>query len=347
MPVTLNDILPNLATGLRETGFFFGAGASFEAGYPMMGTLTREVVSALSPSERDALDEALSAVGLSYDDATATPNIEEISDIVIAHWTNSGADRFGLLEGTLRDFILERILSVTSPDLTWHCRFFEALKKRAFGLPSCVWIFTTNYDVLFETAAALTGVVLETGFSGSIDRFFNPVEFRSVSGEVSGATFTPSHVLTVRLVKLHGSIAWLDRGIGQTCMERHPAALSPADRRVMVLPRRRKVFDTLAPPYDALFGLSSRAIGTECRYIASNGFSFGDDHINQTLLIPALQANKVRLFGLSREEPAAVSELKKYPAFSAAYEHSTWMNGVAASGGSDCWMFSKFVELFE
>lgn len=147
MTIDLSVILPNVSQTLNGTGFLFGAGTSREAGYPMMPQLTREVMTALKPGERPILDEVLKLAGETYDVAKATPDIEQLSDLVIAHWTNSGDPRFSNLESRLRELILERILAVASPNLHNHCRFFEALKKRAFGLPCSVWIFTTNYDL--------------------------------------------------------------------------------------------------------------------------------------------------------------------------------------------------------
>ena len=345
MTIDLSSILPNVAQTLDGTGFLFGAGTSREAGYPMMPQLTHEVVSALNSGERTVLDEVLKLAGETYDDANATPNIEQLSDLVIAHWTNSGDPRFSRLESRLRDLILERILSVTHPNLDNHCRFFEALKRRAFGLPCSVWIFTTNYDLLFETAAARVGVTLENGFCGTTERFFQPSLFKSTSGVILGRGFSPSNGLTVRLVKLHGSISWVEES--SQFYERHPAALAPGARRVMILPRRKKVMDTLTPPYDTLFGQATKALGGECRYLVSCGFSFADEHINQQLLLPVMQMNRCRLFALSQEESAGLAAFKLLPNFSAGFESHAHVGMKDDPTTTDAWKFSKFVSLFE
>lgn len=310
-----------------------------------MTQLTREVIGALNSAERSNLDEVLKAAGDNYDDAKATPNIEQLSDLVVAHWINSYDVRFSRLESRLRGLILECILAVSSPTLDYHCRFFEALKKRAFGLPCTVWIFTTNYDLLFETSAARVGVALENGFSGTTERFFDPAKFKSTSGVVAGRDFTQDNILTVRLVKLHGSISWVEES--SKFFERHPIALVPGNRRVMVLPRRKKVMDTMTPPYDTLFNQASKAIGGECKYLVSCGFSFADEHINQQLLLPVLQANRCRLFALSQEEPAGLAAFKPLPNFSAGFESHAHIDKKTSLAKSDAWQFSKFVSLFE
>jgi SIR2-like domain len=345
MTIDLPLILPNISHTLDGTGFLFGAGTSLEAGYPMMPQLTREVMSAINSSERAVLDEVLTHAGETYKDASATPNIEQLSDLVIAHWTNSGDVRFSSLENRLRELILDRILSVTAPNIDNHCRFFESLKRRAFGLPCSVWIFTTNYDLLFETAAAKVGVMVENGFSGTVDRYFNPTQFKNVSGSVASGRFTPGNALTVKLVKLHGSISWTEEA--SKFYERHPAALSPGTRRVMVLPRRKKVMDTMTPPYDTLFSQANKALGSECKYIVSCGFSFADEHINQQLLLPVLQANRCRLFALSQEETVGFAAFKPLPNFSAGFESHCHSGGRTDPSSTDTWKFSKFVTLFE
>jgi SIR2-like protein len=310
----------------------------------MMPALTREVMSALEPSERSLIDEVLNAAGELYNDTEATPNIEQLSDLVIAHWTNSGEPRFRSLEGRLRELILKCILAIDNPNLDNHCRFFEALKKRAFGLPCSVWIFTTNYDLLFETAAARTDVAIENGFCGGTERFFNPAQFRSTSGVIAAGRFSPTNGLTVKLIKLHGSISWVEESL--KFYERHPAALAPVAKRVMVLPRRKKVIDSLTPPYDSLFAHASKVLGGECKYLVSCGLSFGDEHINQQLILPVVRANKCRLFALSQEEPAGIGAFKAFPSFQAGFENSRYIDGKTVVATTDLWKFSKFVSLF-
>lgn len=343
--IELSTILPNIGSGLNNTGFLFGAGTSFEAGYPMLPGLTRLVVGGLASAERATLDEALAAVGLTYDSTTGEPNIELIADKVMAHAVNSGEARFTTLEARLRDLVTEVILGVTNPTLDHHVRLLELLKARTYGRACCIYIFTTNYDVLFELAGAIAGVAVETGFVGSVERFFDPQRFATACGAMqTNARFSEHPVLTVRLIKLHGSVSWFARG--GAIYERHPDAIAASDVRVMVLPRRGKVMDTLQYPYDALFRVMSQALGADCKYLVSCGFSFGDDHINANLVIPAVTGAKIRLFALAAAESAGMAQLKHVPAFSGGFGAAGVSHGVAHSTGTELWKFSKFVELF-
>jgi hypothetical protein len=203
MSLDLATILPNVSHSLESTGFLFGAGTSFEAGYPMMDGLTRKVVGALKADERKVLDYVLTTAKSTYNDANAKPNIEELSDLVIAYAINSNDARCAALETRLRELIVEIILSVKSPNLDNHVHFFRALRSRTFGRPCTVWIFTTNYELLFEVAAAKAGVLVENGFSGCTERFFNPGQFNATSGEVVGSRFCERRAPR-RQAPLHG-----------------------------------------------------------------------------------------------------------------------------------------------
>lgn len=343
MPISLSDIFPNLSATLDGTGFVFGSGSSFEAGYPMMAGLTKQVVGALSAPDKGLLDTALGHVGVTYDPATSTPNIEQIVDIVTAHHIATSDAALGALESRLRELIVESILSVATPNLEKHVRFFEKLKARAFGNSRCIWIFTTNYDSLFEEAATLAGVSLETGFIGTTTRFFHPVNLKCSTGIASGGRFAPNASLTVKLVKLHGSISWFEEG--GRFFETHPRAVTVGARRILVLPRRKKVMDTLVPPYDSLFTVSAQTLGGECRYIASCGFSFSDDHILENLFNPPMQAKKCRLFVFSEKEPEGISEFNSLPNFSGGYATHSHKNGVRVNESTDLWKFSRFIEI--
>lgn len=309
-----------------------------------MAGLTRKVVSALKQTEKEVLDGVLKAAAKVYSDKDAEPNIEELSDLIIAHAINAHDEKCAALETTLKKLVVSDILSVTSPILDHHVHFLRALSRRAFGNPCTVWIFTTNYDLLFEVAAARTGVMIENGFSGVTERFFNPGQFKATSGEIAGGRFKPNNQLVVKLVKLHGSVSWTNDN-GQL-LERHPAAISGPANRIMVLPRRKKVVETLATPHDTLFAYASRVIGNECRYVAACGFNFGDEHINQHLFMPALSNGRLRLFTLNELEPLGVAAFKAFPSFGGGYAAASFMSGQVSAHGTDLWKFSNFVKLF-
>ena len=189
--MSIEEFVPKVGTSIDNLGFLFGAGTSFESGYPLVSGLTKAVVGALPAEDRTALEEALTARGLNYEDSSGLPNIEEISDVVIEHHTNSQLPRFQNLKDRLRELVRDAILDVSHPDISNQVALLERLKRRAFDRPTNVWFFTTNYDLLLEEACAEVGLKLINGFCGATNRFFSEQEFSVISGTTAGARFTP------------------------------------------------------------------------------------------------------------------------------------------------------------
>jgi len=345
MSFTLSQLFPGIETGLNRIGFLFGAGTSKEAGYPLMGDLTKLVVSSLPSSYRTTLDEILDAKTLIYDPITGTPNIEILCDFVTEYFVVTQETKYGELESKIRKLIIESILSVTNPDLTHHVRLLEALKRRAHGTSSSVTIFTTNYDILFELAAAEVGVRVETGFDGPLLRVFDPAVFDLTRGTVNKTRFTPRNELQLNIVKLHGSISWWK--MEDKIIESGLAIQNSTYERIMVLPRRRKILDTLSEPFDQIFTRASKMLGTSCRFLVSCGFSFGDKHVNDQLIFPKLSTGEIRLTAMCGTEPESLSDLKQFQPFNAGFPNNCLVNGEETGTGTELWKFSALVGLIE
>ena len=155
------------------------------------------------------MDEILDAKALTYDPVQELPTSKSSPILVTEYFVTTQEPKYGDLESEIRKLIVDTILSVTTPDLTHHVRFLEALKRRAHGTSSTVTILTTNYDVLFELAAGEVGVRVETGFDGPLRRVFDPAVFDLARGTVEKTRFTHRSELHVNIIKLHGSVSWL------------------------------------------------------------------------------------------------------------------------------------------
>jgi len=342
MSITVSQLFPGIETGLNSIGFLFGAGTSKESGYPLMPDLTKQVVNNLSLENRGVLDVLLGVKGITYDDAAGSPNIEILSDLVTEYFVTTEEKKYGDLEAQIRRLIVEIILAIENPDLTHHVLFLDALKRRAHGSAASVTLLTTNYDLLFELAAAEVGIRVETGFSGVIRRSFDPIAFDLRRGTIAKSRFIERSELCLNLYKLHGSISWSKNG-GAI----YESGLNLFDKNVersMVLPRRRKVMDTLSNPYDQLFTKAARMLGTQCKFLVSCGFSFGDKHINDQLLCPKLESGSIRLFALCGEEPENLDIFKAHSPFHAGFPSKCYVDQTESDDGTELWKFSELAK---
>jgi len=347
----LVDIFPNLSHGLANIGFLFGAGTSHKAGYPLMPALTNQVLSKLVPDEFALLDKLVfRSLAKKINKTIGEPNIEIISDILEASILTADinhADYAHMLElrNAIRQRIVDVLVAVENPRLDDHIRFFSALNRLLSGRPEQVWIFTPNYELLFEIASSIAKFPLLDGFLGASVRFFSINSLLFQSGIVDGHNFKPFSQPTIRLIKLHGSLDWWKRN-GTVYSTQDPNKLQDAPERVIVLPRKKKVTETLEPPFDDLFRVSARVLGTNCKYLVSCGYGYGDQHINETLLLPKLQQAKISLTAFVKEDSANLDPFRNLPAFTFSTENSSKKkNCPIENNGSDLWQFDKLVDM--
>jgi len=175
----LSDIFPNLSHGLSNIGFLLGAGASRKAGYPLMPELTVQVLGILKSEEVTLLDGLVQrCLGRKIDKTNGEPNIEIVSDILEAAILSADVkhayySRMIELRSSIRQHIVDVLIGVRNPQLDDHIRFFSALNRLLSGRPEQVWLFTPNYELLFEIASAIVRFPLIDGFLGASVRFFN------------------------------------------------------------------------------------------------------------------------------------------------------------------------------
>ncbi|MGH7022034.1 MAG: SIR2 family protein [Caulobacteraceae bacterium] len=171
-------------------------------------------------------------------------------------------------------------------------RFYRKLVLRDRTLPR-PWVFTTNYDLFNETAMDRLGVPYANGFSGVIERRFNPATFRYALAEqldVSSRKWSAVDGF-VYLCKLHGSISWTEDDHGLfPIRETWPAA---GGAKMMIFPTPAKLNASLASPYADLFREFQSRIVREQSVLITAGYAFGDEHLNkiiyQALTIPTFR----------------------------------------------------------
>ena len=138
-------------------------------------------------------------------------------------------------------------------------------------------IFTTNYDLLLEQAFEDTSLPYFDGFVGSRQSFF---DLRSVEDNL-----IPKH--WTRLWKIHGSINWFQKTNKEVFRS---SKTSEIDASHLIYPSHLKYDQSRKMPYLALIDQLSRFIRNPNSLLIICGYSFGDEHINDTIL-SALKAN--------------------------------------------------------
>lgn len=160
-------------------------------------------------------------------------------------------------------------------DLHLHEAFLRKVARRSTRLPR-LRIFTTNYDLCFEEAAARTGFTLIDGFSRYSPQQFDANYFRYDLVTRDGLEF--EFVQNVaQLYKLHGSVDWQRYG------NRVLRVMEPK-RPLLIYPRFTKFEASYEPPFLELMSsfqstLRSRNVG-----LLIVGFGFNDPHIAQPVL---------------------------------------------------------------
>lgn len=170
--------------------------------------------------------------------------------------------------------------------------FFRKLVLRDRTLPR-PWVFTTNYDLFNETAMDRLGIPYANGFSGVIERRFNPATFRYALAEqldVSSRKWSAVDAF-VYLCKLHGSISWTEDDHGLfPIRERWPTT---GGSKMMIFPTPAKQNSSLASPYADLFREFQSRVVREQSVLITAGYAFGDEHLNniiyQALTIPTFR----------------------------------------------------------
>lgn len=173
--------------------------------------------------------------------------------------------------------------------------FYRKLVYRDRNLPR-PWVFTTNYDLFSERALDGLGISFCNGFSGVIERTFNPASFKYALAEqldVSSRKWTAvdNHVY---LCKLHGSINWIeDAGSGIHGIREVQSSSPDLAGGVMIFPTPLKHHATIASPYTDLFREFQARIVREQTVLVTLGYSFGDSHIDaiihQALTVPTFR----------------------------------------------------------
>ena len=179
---------------------------------------------------------------------------------------------------SLIDFYKNQFLNNCVAGLDYSkLEFHEQLlmKLRSLNCLQKTSIFTTNYDVAFEYCLDSLNIPYADGFSGFINRRFDP---RSLDIQNS-----------LEVIKLHGSLNWRfqdDYTIQELQPEFDDAHRIKASsfEKALIYPTSQKYEDTFSLPYSELFRKFLNRLSSESNLVFVLGYKYGDEHVNNVLL---------------------------------------------------------------
>ena len=319
--------------------WLFGAGISLNSGIPLMRPLTDQVFKRVAAEGEKNDKKVLEFIkGQLSEDSHIEHVLSQIGDhrAIAERLKDQKVEFDGFsLDLDALDELYQRIITCVADTIRWgykakykddaadevgtrdapivnvvdHSAFVSALFNRSqAGIEErrrAVRLFTTNYDTLLEDALALGGISYWDGFDGGA------VAYRSHRyGED-----VPNHGHRAHIIKLHGSIDWHlgqdSRVIRVRDSDLYPETIS----RVLIYPQSTKYLATQRDPFAAQFDLLRRALGShEENVLATCGYSFGDEHINQEIEF-ALQRpeNKTVILAFSQKINSILEKWRTEP----------------------------------
>ncbi|WP_022654106.1 SIR2 family protein [Aquaspirillum serpens] len=181
-----------------------------------------------------------------------------------------------------------------------HENFVSVLGRRS-PKQKRLKLFTTNYDLAFETAASNTGMIVIDGFEFSNPSRFNPAWFhydivnRSQASE-KGGVYLPN---ILHLYKIHGSVDWIRTNQG---VQKRSALNTNEGEPVFIYPSSSKYQSSYDFPYLDMMAAFLDALQKPKTALLCVGFGFNDKHINNAITM-ALRTNPELMVMAATKDP--------------------------------------------
>jgi hypothetical protein len=222
----------------QNLSFLFGSGCSSmwkdaeEHGIPTMGPLAGEFRSwfegmpnLTATVTRPQKDQLLAQVGIDLSAGEYSNNLERLMDVLL------NAERFcaASTKAELNDSVplIQEVIAGVKKYVLRKCttgkfetdsavvdlyrKFYQSVGTRSRGLRP-PWVFTTNYDLFNERALDRNAIPYSNGFTGTVERVFNPSVYRLALAEqldISSKRWSAVDGF-IHLCKLHGSVNWVE-----------------------------------------------------------------------------------------------------------------------------------------
>lgn len=311
---------------VKNLSFLIGAGCSSylkgndkqEIGIPVMSELAREFYCEVA----DTADKAYIASTLKINIAE-TPfdnNLETFMEVLhsyhfLLQCQNANTNDITALTLKVTSFLLRKCINKDNNSknddlIHLYSLFYKKLIYRDSNL-SKPNIFTTNYDLYSETALDQLGILYANGFTGLVERYFNPIVFNYAFAEQMELSNNKWNVIDnfIYLYKLHGSINWIESK-DQNHLFKVKEIQQPDEtaQSVMIYPTPMKQVASFASPYSDLFREFQKKLMQDKNVLVAIGYSFSDEHIN-SLIYQALTIPNFRLIIFQNSERDNIKRL--------------------------------------
>lgn len=274
----------SVALQVPNLGFLAGSGTSLgQVGGPSMGHLwSRAMCEPINNTLTQAAANVMDTVRYSNE----APNIEHFLSQCDAYLSfNEDPHVRGFVSG-VKAMILEAcstFLHTAQSDISAYRHLLQKLARRRVRDPR-LKVFTTNYDMCFETAASHLGMVAIDGFSYTRKRRFDGKHFKYdiVRREADTHEFTEG---VFQLLKLHGSVSWSRDGLEIF----EDAAPSP-ESACLIYPAKGKYQQAFLQPHLELLSRYLEFLRQPNSCLVVAGFGFNDDHLSEPIY-SAIQSN--------------------------------------------------------
>ncbi len=342
---------------VKNLSFLFGAGCSShvengeELGIPVMAPMAEKYYSTgLSTEDKTYLGDT---IGIDIEDNDYKRNLEKFLEVLFSYKylmecrkNEAELKKIQVLIEKTKKFIFEKCTNQDEPVIAIYEQFYRKLVYRDKNLTK-INIFTTNYDLFNERALDQLGIIFSNGFSGVIDRYFNPAVFNYAFAEQMDLSNNKWNVIDnfIYLYKLHGSINWIeDESTKHLFKIKELQKPDMDDKNVMIYPTPVKQNASFGSPYSDLFREFQKKLMVSNNILITVGYSFSDEHINN-LIYQALTIPAFRLIIIGNSEAPNIKKLFDLN------DPRIWIVGEKESWGEDgklsktpIHFFKRFVE---
>ena len=278
--------LPNLS-------FFAGSGASLaEVKGPSMWDLWRKSMwqDPDSTETNESAKKLKTEAKLVMDKVKYTevekPNIEHFLSQCDAYLLFNADDGVDTYLNKVKKIILHECSSFINQqdcDISAYESLLQKMARRRVRDPR-LKVFTTNYDMCFETAASNLGMMIVDGFSYTRKRRFDGRFFNYdvVKRESDNHEFVEG---VIHLYKLHGSVSW-ERNDGEIIESNSPEP----HNAVLIYPAKGKYQQAFIQPHLELLSRFLESLRQPNTCLIMAGFGFNDDHLSEPV-ISAIKSN--------------------------------------------------------